>query len=201
MAWIPSTFVSRWGLTDPLKIALVQPVMDTALALAETYLDRKLLYAEEVAVFTHTHAKILQLNRYPLHAIVAMENQDGSGDVGTTHVIHQTGQIYLDTRAHGHQIKVQYQAGYKTLPPDLEFALSMIADAVWSSTPGGGKTIGATASPVSSQAIKSVSTPDVGTVTYFDPVASASAAASVGSSQFISSDTANLLAPYRRLDA
>ena len=140
--------------------ALIQTAFDTALAVAERYCDRQFLYAADKATFVHPFAPALQLSRYPLEQIVTVTG-DNSASITDYHMEAGTGRVVLDSWAHGHQIKVDYAGGYKTLPADLELALWMVFDTIWAqvSSPGGGG--GAAAGGISS-----VSIPDVGTLRF-----------------------------------
>ena len=185
---------TRLMIAGTTQDAMVQLCLDAALDLAEQYCDRRFMLASEVATITHSHGDTISLSRYPLVQVISVSDDKGVAVASTAyHVIKGTGQIVFDSRILAlHQVLVSYQGGYATLPAGLELALWAVFDAVWNATPGAGKVLGAT----SQREIKSISSPDIGTITW-QPESNNHAA----SGSFIGSDAMSILLNYRRLDA
>lgn len=190
-----ATAVSRLDLQDPAKVALVPLVIDSALAIAETYCDRSFMEQDTVETVVPVYGNTIKVRRFPIESVNTISSIHG-GTVADYHVDKRAGVVYLDGRGFWHEATISYKGGFSILPPDLEIALWLIFDAVWSATPGAGKAFGATTSS-GTGAIKSVSTPDAGSITYFDPTTSAASSAGA----FLPADAVALLDPYRRLDA
>jgi hypothetical protein len=205
MAFDLATAKARTGIqpVDYSKDVLLQSALDAALGIAEQYCDRKFLDGDEVETLTPVHLGVLSLHRYPVATVTSITlAHNGIALLSTDwHVGKNSGLVYVDGLPASHEVTVTYHGGYNTLPADLELALFLVFDAVWAVTPGGGKTAGA-GSVGATGAIKSVSTPDVGSVSYYDPTQSAAAAsAKTGAGMFLTFDAMSLLAPYRRMEA
>lgn len=145
---------ARLGIAagDTTKDAFVTAALNAALAIAESYCDRKFMYAAERATFNHPHGMSLSLPRYPLEQITAVTG-DTTGAAIKYHMESGTGLVILDGWAGGHKITVDYAGGYKTLPDDLLLALWLIFDALWSSV----SQVGSTGGAAGSGAIKQIS--------------------------------------------
>ena len=174
---------------DTTKDALLSNAISAALSIAESYCDRKFLYAAESQKFNHFHGATMSLIRYPLVNVTSVA-KNGAGVSGYK-VINSTGQIEFDHHVRHDELTVQYTGGYTVLPDDLLLALWRIFDAIWSDMPGGGAAAGAAAV----DKIKSIEIPDVGRIT-MDTGGNSSAAGS--SSGLIDNVTAALLSFYRR---
>jgi hypothetical protein len=201
MAYDLNTAKTRLMIAGNTQDAMVQLCLDSALDLAEQYCDRKFMLASETATITHSHGDTISLPRYPLVQVNSVSDDNGVAVGSTTyHVINDTGQIVFDTRAPAwHQVQVSYQGGYTTLPAGLELALWLAFDAVWAATPGAGKAAGSGPAVAAGGAIKSIASPDIGTISYFDPNASSSGG--TGGAAFgglIPASAAQLLDLYRR---
>ena len=180
MAFLLNDAKTRKGIlpADTTKDAILQVALDTALALAQVYCNRWFMYASEVATFHYPYSQSLQLNRYPLEQVVSI-TPVGQVAIGTDQyqVILGAGQIKSLGWLSAKQIDVTYAGGYKVLPADLELALWMMFDEIWSGMPGGGG--GGSAVP-SGQVIQSITIPDVGTVRYADGGSSSSSGSGGG---------------------
>ena len=74
MAFLLNDAKTRMGIlpADATKDTILQVALDTALALAETYCNRRFMYASETATFHYPYSQSLQLNRYPLEQVVGI---------------------------------------------------------------------------------------------------------------------------------
>jgi len=146
--------------------------INTAIALAEKYCNRRFMHANDTEVFTHVHGPAFQLHRLPILNVLA------HGSATPTHVDKEAGVVYFDGYNDQHQITIVYEGGYTdfTLPQDLELALLTIFDNTYAATSGAG---GAT---TAAGAIESVTLADVGTVRFAtgDAAAAASSAGAMG---------------------
>ena len=176
---------------DTTKDAIVQMTLDASLALAETYCDRKFLYAAEQVAFTHPRGGSLQLNRFPIEQVAEVKSDTNTLSTGY-HFISTTGQIILDQYSGAHVVFVTYSGGYKVLPPDLELALWATFDAVWPTVNGGGAV-----STVAAGTIESVSIPDVGTVKFATGANAAAASAGNAGAGLIPAAYLSILDRYR----
>jgi hypothetical protein len=202
MAFDESTAVARLDLTDPSKIAMVQPALDAALAIAETYCDRFFMEADEIENIVPLNGNTLKVHRYPISSVDFIVASHHAGSIGQYHVNKKSGIIYLDSLSFNHDVNVSYKGGYATLPLDIELALWDIFTAVWNATPGAGASAGGATTSGALGALKSIETPDVGRLTFETGTSSsASASGGAGASRFLGADAINLLAPYRRIDA
>lgn len=191
-----ATAKTRLMIAGTTQDAMVQLCLDSALDLAEQYCDRRFMLASETATVTHMHGNTISLPRYPLVQVISVSDDKGAAVGSTTyHVIKGTGQIVFDSRAPAwHQVQVSYQGGYATLPAGLELALWLAFDEVWAATPGAGKVVNAGAA--AGGAIKSIASPDIGTISYFDSSSGGSGGAAFGG--LIPATAALLLDLYRR---
>lgn len=194
MTWDLQAGKARLGIAagDTTKDAFVTAALNASLALAESYCDRKFLYAAERATFNHPRGASLSLPRYPLEQITAVTG-DTTGAAIKYHMESGTGLVILDGWAGGHKIAVDYAGGYKTLPDDLLLALWLIFDAVWQSISQVGGAAGAL------DGVKSLTVVDVGTVSYFEGGASGASSAKGGAmGGAIPPVAAGILNLYRR---
>ena len=171
MTWDLQAGKARLGIAagDTTKDAFVTAALNAALAIAESYCDRKFLYAAERATFNHPRGASLSLPRYPLEQITAVTG-DTTGAAIKYHMESGTGLVILDGWAGGHKIAVDYAGGYKTLPDDLLLALWLIFDSLYASI----SQVGATGGAAGGGAIKSISS--AGTSVTFDTSSGAAAA-------------------------
>lgn len=131
MAFDEITATARLNLTDPAKIALLQPALDAAQAIAERYCDRWFDEADETEELIPVNLGALQVKRYPITSVASLTAAH-SAVIGEKHINKPAGIIYLDSGVGSHQVNVEYKGGYAVLPPDLELALWLIFDAIWS---------------------------------------------------------------------
>jgi hypothetical protein len=182
---------------------MVQPALDAALAIAETYCDRFFMEADEVETIIPVNGNTLKVHRYPITSVASITEVHGTGTFSASHIDKKAGVVYMDSHGWSHEATITYKGGYATLPLDIELALFDIFMAVWNATPGAGAAVGGAVTVSGTGAIRSISVPDSGTIQYFDPAttASSSGAVGAGASRFLGADAINLLAPYRRIDA
>jgi hypothetical protein len=179
-----ATAVTRLNITDPGMVALAGTTIDTALAVAETYCDRKFMLADEVETFVHPFAHMLSLQRYPIEELTSVS---GSISPDARHIDKPGGRVIIDGLTADHVVTVTYKGGYAVLPADLELALWMVFDNIWPMVSGTGSTVG--------DRIASVTVPDVGTIKYDMGGASAGGAEAGG---LLPSSAVGILSFYRR---
>jgi len=185
------------AVTDKTQDLLITMGMNAALAIAENYCDRYFLYKKDVATFLSPPGPRLQLKRYPIINVEYVGGLDGSTDnqidSNAYRVHHIHGYLTFGQHYHHHNhptlfpwhfgrdIKVKFDGGYKLdeLPADLEIALWGIFSVVWKSLDPNASA----ANMASPGAISSISIPDVGTVSFGQGGASASASVA-GSAAF-----------------
>jgi len=191
-----ATATARLDLTDPSKIALLQPALDAALAVAEAYCDRWFMEADEVETIIPVNNGALPVKRYPIQSIATLTLAHSVTSPAQRHIDKPAGVIYLDGGYASHEVDVAYKGGYAALPLDLEVALWMIFDGIWPQfnlpVTGGAAAAG------SMGAITSISVPDVGTIRFDAGGAGASAGAGGGAHGLIPAAAVALLEPYRR---
>ena len=176
---------------DPVLDPKIQIGLDTALAVAESYCDRKFMYATDSATFTHNHSGVLQVMRYPIERVSSVSRDAGASNITDYHFVADTGQIVFDHYHRQHEITVAYVGGYKVLPADLLLALWGIFGNVYADlTQSGGGAVGG-------QAINSITIPDVGTIRY-EASGAAGGAGAGAANGLIDNVTAALLSFYRR---
>ena len=171
---------ARLGITDALKDTLIQIALDASLAVAESYCDRKFIWAKESAAFYDVYARRLQVKRYPITSVLHVKSTNGTDYASDRYRIHkQHGYLLFNHYMLEREADVEYEGGYKVLPPDLLIALWGIFDVVWPSINGGTGAV----STVAPGTISSISIPDVGTVS-FAAGGQAAAAKLTGSASF-----------------
>jgi len=193
MTFLLADAKTRLGILpgDFTRDVLLQAGLDAALALAETYCDRKFMFtAGEVETFNFPFSASLQLHRFPLDKVTSVA-PTGSGALGTDsyQVAKLSGQVLSSGWFSAKQIDVTYDGGYKVLPPDLLLALWSIFDSVWAAMPSSGGVAPST------QAVESVTIPDVGTVRFATGAAASSSGGASGG--FIPATAQALLSFYR----
>ena len=175
MSWDLATAKERLGIADASQDAAVTSALAVALAVAETYCDRKFLLEDETEEFLRANGPALTLRRYPLVSLTALQQlaplpvpppdvlpiptnwkvDAGRGIVYTGYSggpYGVSGIWYAGPYAgctNGFQLS--YVGGYDPdeLPADLEAALWMAFDSLWQTTPGWGLPAGSpTGGPV-----------------------------------------------------
>ncbi len=188
---------TRLGLPsgDTTRDAIITGALNAALAIAENYCDRKFLFKHEVATFTHHNGGRLQLKRYPLQKVdsVTYGHTTGQGAVTAQpldrdkwHVHYDYGYLEKHNGGGNHHdiIEVAYSGGYKLLPADLELALWGIFDNVYASmTPA---SAGGGVSAANMGGISSISLPDIGTISFGQGGATATAKTNFGNAMGLS---------------
>ena len=157
MSWVEDTLAawSAWygGTVDP---ATASRALALALQSVETWLDRSLELAERTE--THEAACAILLRAWPVASV-------SSVTAGQAATVIPADQYRIDMRrgilAPGYywSTTVTYIGGLEPFPPDLEMALWSIAAELY---PG----MAAAGSAGTGQAVRRVTTPDVGTVEY-----------------------------------
>jgi hypothetical protein len=153
----------RIGLneSDTTKDAMLTIAMNASLGEAQRYCNRTFFYTQEEAEFIHFSADIAQLGRYPLRQVLSVQADSGLIDAAHYHIHNQEGKIVFDYRVVSHTLRIRYEGGYVQLPSELEVALWLIFDAMWAA-------LDVTGSTASTGSIKTISVPDVGSITYAD---------------------------------
>ena len=175
---------------DPVLDPKLQVGLDTALALAETYCNRKFMFQADSGTFVHDGGHVLQLPRYPIEQITSVSYDTSTAIATNYHSRNESGQIVFDGYQGGHVITVAYSGGYKVLPADLLLALWGIFGQVYGSmsASGGGAPIG--------QVVQSITVPDVGTIRY-ESSGSSTGGAGGGAVGMIPATSVSLLDLYR----
>ena len=167
MAFDEATAITRLPALTQAQTALIQPMLDTAMALAETYCNRKFDYANEVESMPQpVLRKSLSLRRYPLESVTSIVQAHGAVDITEWHLDKDSGLVHLHGWHGSHEMTVTYKGGYSVLPFDLELALWQIFHGLWASTPGAGTSLGSSGGAL--DGIKSIALPDVGTLSFFE---------------------------------
>lgn len=172
MTWDVATAKLRLGITTDTQDAALQSAMNAALAVAETYCDRRFMLQDDEQEFTLPVGPNLLMRRYPLKKLLTLKPLDPQPDpppdpvpVPVTWLMDKKhGIVFVygvppwltiapvgsnppPTRYEtGRGFVLSYTGGYDPLPADLEMALWFVFDQVWSTTPGWGKPAGSTAS-------------------------------------------------------
>jgi hypothetical protein len=183
-----ATAKTRLNITGTAQDALLTVGINTALAVAERFCDRKFSYAAETVKFYHFYGDTLFLPRYPIESIVS------NTGLPTQYKVHNgLGLIELHAPQSIEEVSISYTGGYKTLPPDLELALWSIFDTLWPSIQSGGT------SSLGSSAVASITVPDVGTIRYDNSGAGAGAGAGgAGANSNLYGAFFSVLETYRR---
>lgn len=171
MAFDLMTARVRIGLeqTDTSRDNELTIAMNAALSEAQRYCNRLFAYAHEEVGFIHVASDTVQLFRLPIKRVFSVKADGNEISVNQYHLQGYSGQLIFDYRIKAHNLIVDYEGGYVQLPSDLELALWMMFDSAWGvidKTTGSASGIGA---------IKTVSVPDVGSITYSEAQSKASA--------------------------
>jgi hypothetical protein len=182
MTWDLATAKARLGLTDTTQDPAVQSALDVALAIVETYCDRRFLKQDDTEEFMLPCGPSLLVRRYPLVALGTLAPLDPVADpvpdplpVPTTWRMDKRRGIIFMVGAppwvafapagstppanafYGGAragFVLSYTGGYDTLPADLEAGMFVVFDAVWYGTPGWGAAAGSQ-SDAGADAVKS----------------------------------------------
>jgi hypothetical protein len=157
MSWVDDTledFKTWLGVTDD---AAATRALTLALATVETWLDRPLEKAER----TETNwllSGVIRLRAWPVETVSALTIVNGQPlDLSWLIIDNRTGLVCAPLLAG--QTTTTYIGGYDPMPADLELALWQVAAALY-------PTVQSAAGASTGQAIKRVTTPDVGTVEF-----------------------------------
>lgn len=144
----PALLKIRWGITDDSKDALVDQVAAQAQALAETYTGRRFDLDTDAQDFERVNYS-LQVRRFPIESIEQLHDwqvgqmpglpAEGAG-IASYRLDRDKGLIWVGTRTG--VVHVEWTGGYATWPPDLDWAITQLADIIWADTPGGGAAAG-----------------------------------------------------------
>lgn len=179
----------RVGLlpSDNSKDLMIKDVFSASIGAIETYLNRILRFGNYTETFVHFAGKVVQLKAYPIERVDVVVAAVGVEP--PYHVDKVAGDLHLDLFIRAHEFSVSYSGGYRSLPSDIILAVVATFDNVWSA-------VNASAGAVSGTGeIKSISVPDVGTISYQSAGVSASGKAGVG---YIPGSVIELLTKYRR---
>lgn len=142
------TLKARWGITGSGQDALVASVAAQAQALCETYCGRLFDFSADAADFQAVHLSF-QVPRYPIKKLTALHGYQPGQLPGEP----TTGPAIASYRLNKAQglvwpscppalVHCEWEGGYETWPPDLEWAVTQAADIIWADTPGGGAPAG-----------------------------------------------------------
>jgi hypothetical protein len=151
MAFNLATAKDRLGIPadDTSRDAQITGALNVSLAMAEKYCDRRFAFVREVARFPLNNWPQLLVRRYPIVRVYALRLPPNGqeADVSELQVHHEHGIVYM-CGCGGYRttdaVELDYEGGFKVLPADLEFALWLVFDQVWSTTPGMGLPAGST---------------------------------------------------------
>jgi hypothetical protein len=115
----------------------------------------------ESVEFIHFNSDIAQLSRYPIRRVFSVQADGNTVSPSGYHVHNNDGKIVFDYVPICHSLVVDYEGGYTQLPSELEIALWMIFDSMWAS-------LDTSSSSMAVGSIKTISVPDVGSITYAD---------------------------------
>lgn len=195
MGWNIATAEEKTGTPAGTQDDLLQMMMDRAVAIAERYCDRGLIYKEETIYYYDIQQRVIQLKRYPLLGLA----QTTPANLPPHHVHKLGGQIIFHNEPFFDQLGIVYYGGYLELPPDLEMALWDIFHVLWETygpnAGGGGPTIAL-------GAVKKKTIVGVGSIEYETGGSSASTEKSAADlSALMPGATMALLEPYRLYSA
>jgi hypothetical protein len=174
----------------------VQPILDAAMALAETYCDRKFMEADEVEQVVPFAGNAIRVIRYPITSVASIVGDTG-GAVTGFHVSRDSGVIFMNRGHSAAELTVSYKGGYAVLPDVLLLALWALFDSIWAATPGAGAAVGAGGS--GSGDIERITIPDVGSISYRAAGSGGGSSGSVhGAVGFMNDMAAAILNMYRR---
>jgi len=161
---------------------------DISVSLAERYTDRFLSNAARIEVFTHYQGETIQLKAYPEIVITTI-----TGAIGAHHLNDAMGTLYFDRWLAEHEVSISYTGGYTIFPDDLEYAIMVLFDSVWSimENPGGGSS--------TAGALKSVKAGDISI--QYDTGGAASVSSEGGLGGSIPPMAMGILQTYRRWTA
>jgi hypothetical protein len=180
----------RVGLAnnDASRDAEIEFAKRSAIALMESYCDRKFPFETDIEQAVHYDGVTLSLRRYPVEKVTIILDNSAS-EFKDYHLDSDRGLVMLDEYAVRHKIKIQYDGGYREglWPDDLVLAFIQLFDQQMATGGGGGG--------LAAGAIQSVTLADVGTVRYATGSAAESAASGQGA---VPAAVAALLEPYVR---
>lgn len=142
------TLKARWGIAGTGQDALVAQVAAQAQALAETYTGRRFDAGADAGDFQPVNMSF-QLPRYPITKITALHGYQAGqlpgdpvpGTPITSYRLNKVAGLVWPT-CPPWLVHCEWEGGYATWPPDLEWAVTQAADIIWSDTPGGGAPAG-----------------------------------------------------------
>lgn len=163
----------------PEKEAAAVVALSQSLALVESYLDRKLEYlADEVEEFSEPGGGALLLRRYPIEAVASVTGEYWTAPASGYTVNKAAGVLTVWGWLGWPAVTVRYAGGYKPAewPLDLVNVILQLAASLWPSIYATGGP-----APASSEgAVRRVTTPDAGTVEYFEGGGASSAVLGFG---------------------
>lgn len=192
MSFDLDTAKDRLGILDNSQDAEIQVMLDTAMAVAENYCDRKFEHGVEDEYFIYKTNESFPLIRYPIIVVNAANNEKGQKVADNLYEIASEAGLLKFAGGYPYDcFSVNYEGGYITLPLDLELALWSIFDKIYSQTQtsagGGGIVVGG---------IESVAITGVGSVKY----SSGSDSSTIGAdNSLISSMAYSVLKKYVRV--
>lgn len=202
MLFSKQTFEAR--ADPPAPPELVDAVMATALAICETFCDRRFEYKEGETEQCMPGRYSLLVRRYPLIEVTSITSKAGVLDPSSYYVVSDSGLILRSCGGAGTPwgfgrdvLTVVYNGGFDPLPGDLDWALSQTFDALWAITPGAQ---GGSAEAESQQRTPAkISVVGVGSID-FESASSSSAAGFASQTRYSGASAPWSIIPVRAMD-
>lgn len=145
------------------KTSAAQAALSLALEIVEIYLDRGLEFREDITEEIEWDHNSYLVRRFPITKVHNFSHSSDSYQVDKARgMVRGFGSVK-------EAVSITYDGGYEMLPPPLHYVLLDIAASIYPTIYAAG-TSGAIST---GQAIKSISTPDVGTISYYEGAAAA----------------------------
>lgn len=180
-AWLPAT-------TPPASDAQLLAALELALATVETWLDRPLELAQRTQEDWPT-AGVVWLRAWPVDNVASVTSNGQALELAYLVTDKRTGRIGLGGCIGG-PVVTTYSGGFDPMPADVQMALWLVAAA---GLPG----VISAAGVDMGQAVRRVSSPDVGTVEYATAGAAGDAAGTAFLGDTLPPQVESLLARYR----
>jgi hypothetical protein len=190
---IQAVLRSKFGLapTDASKDAEIEALWISVVDMLGDYLDRKLPLDDYEERVVQEPRRVVSLLAYPIEGDPVAEDENGK-KVEPANTDRAAGLLMFHDRIGQPVVNVFYRGGYDA-PPAAILAVVMAAFGELAGAMSGG------AAAASSAEVRSISVPDVGTVSYQSSAASASAGSAAGSGgPKVFGPFASLLRPYFR---
>jgi hypothetical protein len=122
-----------------------------ALAIIETYLNRKLEWATDTESFTHKTGCAVSLRRYPLTDVLSVNMNENNQGV-LFHADEENGILHIDGYTITHVLTVVYEGGYleADTPADLKWCILQAFDLIYQNENAGTGAAGALVKSIAS---------------------------------------------------